>query len=125
MIFVHCTFKRPTCLLARKIWIKLIYHIDCLCQSFPIVDSIQSRNDLTHKRLVFFLDRRLSSTQLANSTSILFVSFDVLPHPYMGITGNYLDFIRVILFYLFCRRSKRIIITAIFCYMLYIYISSH
>ena len=36
--------------------------------------------------------------------------------------GNYCDFIRVMVFYLFCRRSMRIIVTDDFCHILYTYI---
>ena len=37
------------------------------------------------------------------------------------LPGNYRDLIRVMVFYFFCLRSMRIIVTAISCYTLYIY----
>ena len=37
------------------------------------------------------------------------------------IYGNYRDFIRVMVFYLFCRRSWRIIVITVFGYTVYIY----
>ena len=40
------------------------------------------------------------------------------------LPGNYHDFIGVLIFYLFCRRTKRIIVTTIICYK-FIYISSN
>ena len=40
------------------------------------------------------------------------------------LLGNYRDFIKVMVFYLFCWRTKRIIVTAITCFKIYILIQS-
>ena len=37
------------------------------------------------------------------------------------LPGNYRDFVRVMVFHLFCRRSMRILVTVVFCHLLYIY----
>ena len=40
------------------------------------------------------------------------------------LPGNYRDFIAVMVFYLFCQRTKRIIVIAITCFKIYILIKS-
>ena len=40
------------------------------------------------------------------------------------LLGNYCDFVGVMVFYLSCQRTKRIIVTAIICYNIYIYMQS-
>ena len=41
------------------------------------------------------------------------------------LPGNFRDFMRVMVFYLFCQRSMRIIVTVDFCHLVYIYTFIH
>ena len=73
------------------------------------------------------INKNLSMTMTAQTTTvIIMLHWMVLTrvgHKW-ELLGNYLDFIEVMVFYLFCRRTKRILVTVIRCYKIYIHIHS-
>ena len=81
-------------------------------------------NFIPHDMLI---ENDVPFTNITPSTRVAgLCNFEVFPryNHIQELLGSYPVFIKVMVFYLFCQRSMRIVVTAIFTHIIYLYIQS-